>query len=82
VPRGKNITGIVKGEARAGFLFALPAIVGFIVFYAGPMIASLVLSFTDYAIVNEIEFIGLQNYKLLFTARDPLFYKSLGVTFY
>jgi multiple sugar transport system permease protein len=82
VPRIKKGTGIVKSEARAGVLFALPAILGFLIFYAGPMVASLILSFTDYAIVNEIKFIGLHNYKLLFSGNEPLFYKSLGVTFY
>ena len=46
------------------------------------MVASLILSFTDYAIVNKIKFIGFENYKSLFNGRDPFFYKSLGVTSY
>jgi len=71
----------IKGETLAGILFALPAILGFLIFTLGPMLASLVLSFTDYAIVNKINFIGLKNYINLFNGQDPFFYKSLRVTF-
>ena len=46
------------------------------------MIASLIMSFTDYAIVNDVKFIGFQNYKELFDGTDPFFYKSLKVTTY
>lgn len=77
---GKKAT--LKKETFYGILFASPVILGFIIFTLGPMIASLILSFTDYAIVNKTKFIGLQNYKNLFNGTDPFFYKSLGVTCY
>ena len=63
-----------------GYLFALPAILGFLVFTAGPMLYSLYLSFTDVRIGVNGNFIGLQNYKQIFTT-DPFFTLSLGVTF-
>ena len=69
-------------EALWGVLFAVPAILGFLLFTLGPMIASLSLSFTDYAIVNQMKFIGLKNYTDLFDGTDPFFYKSLRVTSY
>ena len=69
-------------EQFFGILFALPAILGFLIFVLGPMIASLIYSFTDYALFNKPKFIGLQNYKDLFSGTDPFFYKSLLVTFY
>ena len=85
----KNVFAFSKGgkqasnrEALQGILFASPAILGFLFFTLGPMIASLVMSFTDYAIVNQPKFIGLQNYKALFDGTDPFFYKSLRVTTY
>lgn len=72
----------IKKESVAGFLFVLPALLGFLIFTLGPMLASLYLSFTDYAIVNDIQFVGFDNYVRLFDGTDPYFYKSIGVTFY
>ncbi|MFC5649429.1 carbohydrate ABC transporter permease [Paenibacillus solisilvae] len=66
-----------------GLLFTAPAILGFIIFTLGPMIASLVLSLTDYSIFKDsTSFIGFDNYAKLFSGEDELFYQSLGVTFY
>ena len=73
---------ISKRETLAGMLFASPAIIGFLVFSLIPMLASLVLSFTDYRIVNDIKFIGFENYRHLLSGENPFFYKSLFVTFY
>jgi multiple sugar transport system permease protein len=42
--------------------FLLPWFIGFAVFIAGPMIASLILSFTDYSVIEETHWIGTQNY--------------------
>jgi multiple sugar transport system permease protein len=66
-----------------GLLFTAPAILGFIIFTLGPMIASLVLSLTDYNVFkDQTSFIGFDNYIKMFSGEDDLFYKSLGVTFY
>ncbi|MFB9274134.1 carbohydrate ABC transporter permease [Cohnella cellulosilytica] len=66
-----------------GLLFTAPAILGFVIFTLGPMIASLALSLTDYNVFKEqTSFIGFDNYAKLFSGEDELFYKSLGVTFY
>lgn len=66
-----------------GLLFTAPAILGFAIFTLGPMIASLVLSLTDYNVFKEqTAFAGLDNYMRLFSGEDELFYKSLGITFY
>lgn len=70
-----------KRGAIIGILFALPGILGLFLFTAAPMIASLVLSFTDYRTVNTPKFIGFDNYTRLFDGTDPFFYKSLWVTF-
>lgn len=66
-----------------GLLFTAPAILGFAIFTLGPMIASLVLSLTDYNVFKEqTAFVGLDNFTRLFSGEDELFYKSLGITFY
>jgi len=69
-----------RRENVAGFLFTLPAIIGFLAFSAGPMIASFILSFTNYSISRPTEFIGFNNYRELFTGQDVFFYNSIKVT--
>ncbi|MCL4543603.1 MAG: sugar ABC transporter permease [Chloroflexi bacterium] len=59
-------------------LFVLPWIIGFAVFVAYPILASLYFSFTKYNVLNPPKWIGLANYAQLFHSR--LFWKSLGVT--
>ncbi len=49
------------------YLFAAPPLLGFLVFGLGPMIGSLVLSFTRYDILTPPELIGLENYRRLVT---------------
>jgi multiple sugar transport system permease protein len=77
----KDSLSLSKVEAKWGLILALPAILGFILWTAGPMIASLVLSFTSWDAVTSPKFIGLSNYRKLLI-EDPLFKKSLGVTLY
>ena len=72
---------MARREAREAYLWIGPWIVGFLVFVLGPMIASLVLSFTKYEGLSKPEFIGLENYTWAFT-RDRLFYGSIRRTFY
>lgn len=67
----------------AGYLFAMPAILGFLVYVITPMILSFYYSLTDFSVFKEeISFLGLENYIKLFNGTDPFFYKSLKATFY
>ena len=72
----------IKKETLFGYGMAAPAILGFLVFILGPLLASLYLSFSDYSITNQFSFIGMDNYTRLFSGQDPFFYKSLLVTLY
>ncbi len=65
-------------QARWGWLFISPWILGFLVFTAGPMLTSLFLSLHVYDL-HKLEFVGLENYKRLVTV-DPIFPISLRVT--
>lgn len=69
-------------EAITGYLFFLPALINLIFFLGIPILFALYISFTNYNLfnVNNIQFVGLQNYRNLFN--DSLFYKSLGNTLY
>lgn len=63
-----------------GYLFALPWFIGFFGLLLFPTLASLVVSFTKYDVVNPPSWAGLANYRTLFA--DPLFWASLGNTAY
>lgn len=67
-------------ENRAGWLLAAPAILGFLLFVLGPMIASLWYSFTNLSISGKWSFVGLANYQNMFSGVDIYFYHALGVT--
>ncbi len=71
--------GIRRKEAVAGYVFILPFIIGFLSFTILPIAASLLLSFTRYDVLSPPVFSGLANYQEMIS--DPLFWKSLGVTF-
>ncbi|WP_439590836.1 carbohydrate ABC transporter permease [Microbacterium sp.] len=63
----------------AAWVFLSPWLIGAALLTIGPMIASLVLSFTDYDLFTTPEFIGTANYERMFF-EDPRFWKSVGVT--
>ena len=72
-----------KKESFFGILFALPVMLGFIIFVLVPLIISLVLSVTDYNVVGATTgFVGFDNYKHFFDGTDIYFFKSLRVTAY
>ncbi len=68
-------------EAAWGFVFIGPWLIGLVLFTAGPMIASLFLSFTDFDLVHPTEwkFIGIENY--IHMASDPNVATSVINTF-
>jgi ABC-type sugar transport system permease subunit len=67
-------------QGRVGLWFVMPWIVGFFLWYAIPMVASLWFSFTDFNLVSSepTEFISLDNWGRLFT--DPAVRQSAMVT--
>ncbi len=76
----RQASGMARKEAVAGWLFISPWIAGFLIFAAGPIIASLALSFSYWDAITPPQFAGLANYRRLFT--DPLLRKSLFNTVY
>lgn len=56
-----------------------PAILGFVLFSLGPMLASALLSLTRYDVLTPPKFIGLDNY-LYLMREDPAFWPSVKVT--
>jgi len=73
-------SGPGQREALWGMLCVAPAVLGFVLWYLGPMVASLVLSFTDYQVAGGADWTGLDNFRTMFGS-DALFVKALKVTF-
>ncbi len=69
-----------RHETRDGYLSILPWMIGFVLFFFLPVIRSVYYSFTEWSFMTDPIWIGLENYKYMFT-NDPLFYKALSVTF-
>ncbi|MHB0875633.1 MAG: carbohydrate ABC transporter permease [Anaerolineae bacterium] len=59
-----------------GLLFAAPFIVGFLAFTLYPFLASLYYSFTDFGLLGQPQWVGLQNYTSLL--RDEVFHIALS----
>lgn len=65
----------------AGYMFILPWLIGFLGLSLYPMLLSLYYSFTNYTLMEPMEWIGLRNYERIFTI-DEKFLKSVKVTLY
>jgi len=80
---------ISRKENRAGFLFALPWLIGLVVFLIGPILASVLLSFTNWNLISPARWVGLENYRDMIHSREfwqsikvTLFYAALSVPLY
>jgi multiple sugar transport system permease protein len=69
-----------RREERAGFLFASPWLIGTLLFLIGPIVASVLLSFTDWNLISPARWVGLENYRDMVADRD--FRQSINVTLY
>jgi multiple sugar transport system permease protein len=59
-----------NSETLAAFLFLTPNIFGFLVFTAIPVLAALVMSMFDWDLLLGAKFVGLDNFRRLFTVDD------------
>lgn len=63
-------------------MFILPNLLGFLAFTLVPLIAGIVISFTDWNVVSGVDgisWVGLSNFSALMS--DPQFWKAMGRTF-
>jgi len=80
-PPGRTLTiSPSTREALWGYVFVAPWLVGLVLFTAGPMLASLAMSVTDFNLVKPeaTKFVGLENYARL--ASDPTIVQSIVAT--
>lgn len=57
---------------KTGLLFILPAIIGIFIFIIIPIFCSFGLSFTNWDLLNEISFVGLDNYRAVLSEKEFL----------
>lgn len=64
---------------RGAYSYLSPWFIGFVLFTGGPLIISFLLSFTKWNLLGEPTFVGLDNYRTLFSGNSAL-YSTLKVT--
>lgn len=67
-----------RRDGRSAVLFLGPWFVGMIAITIGPIVASLVLSFTDYNLLSSPDWVGLDNYREMLD--DTRLHQALRVT--
>ncbi|MFC5848183.1 carbohydrate ABC transporter permease [Deinococcus petrolearius] len=68
----------LPAQAWAGYLFILPAIIGFAVFYLYPALRGFQISFTNWNLLSDPQGVGFQNYRD--ALQDPKFWSALWIT--
>lgn len=69
----------MKREAATGLALVTPWVLGFLIWTAYPIAASLYYSFTEYNVFQPPQWVGLENYRRILT-NDPSFWPSLRLT--
>jgi multiple sugar transport system permease protein len=78
VDRSRSRRRASRRNVGSALLFLSPWMIGFAVFTAWPLIYSAYLSLTDYDVINDANFVGLENYTRLF--EDPKIALALANT--
>jgi multiple sugar transport system permease protein len=77
-PRARWAGSWQRGHGLTALVFLAPALIGFTAFYLVPTVRGLWFSFTDYNLLSEPEFVGLDNYGQ--ALGDEVFWNALQVT--
>lgn len=64
----------IRGKALTGFIFALPAVVLFLVFFVAPFVMMLWVSLHHWPLLGKVRFVGLANFGRVF--HDPQFWQA------
>ncbi len=71
-----SLSGMRRREERLAWLFIAPAILGVLIFQMYPTLFSFYISFTRWNLLSPPKWIGLANYKELFTT-DRFFFNTM-----
>ncbi|WP_217597635.1 carbohydrate ABC transporter permease [Cohnella sp. GbtcB17] len=75
----RRLSKAERKEERTFYLLTAPWLIGLLIFFAVPMVASLWISLNQWDMLTPAKFVGFKNYSTAFN-RDPLFWQSLKVT--
>jgi len=67
--KGDKLGKLARREEREFYLFISPWIIGFVLFGAGPILGSLVVSFTDWNLLSPPKWVGLGNFQRMWNDR-------------
>src|SRR5215510_9105425 len=81
-PYAERKRPLISRTDLLGYLFISPWLIGFVAFSLLPFVASFLLSFTDWNIVGQWNWVGVQNYAKMFSGVDDRFGVSLFNTAY
>lgn len=73
---------LARREMLYGYLFISPWLFGLLAFTAGPLLAVIYFSFTEYPILSAPTWIGLENYRRIFTDDDKFVRSVVNTTIY
>jgi multiple sugar transport system permease protein len=69
-----------RAETLTAWVLVLPALIGFLIFYAWPTLRAIEISFTDWNLMREPTFVGFRNYAAMLD--DGLFWQGMKVSAY
>ena len=69
---------MARREQRAAYLFLSPWLMGLSLFWVVPVVASILISMTDWQIIRDPHWVGLENYRDMIS--DRRFWLSIRVT--
>ncbi len=79
-PKKRKVASLDRRKARAGWIFVLPFVIGFLLIYLPIILNSIKMSFCSFQIITgggyTTEWVGLENYKYALTT-DPQFVQTL-----
>jgi ABC-type sugar transport system permease subunit/ABC-type glycerol-3-phosphate transport system substrate-binding protein len=80
--RRLRLPSLARNEARWGYLFASPWLIGFVALTLGPMLVSLFWSMTDYSALSPPRWVGGKNYANMVTVDRAVMFKAFFNTTY
>ena len=79
-PQRRRRSGLAREEMRDAYLMIGIWLIGFLIFTAGPIVASMWLSLTTWDLIDDAKWTGLDNYRAML--KDDLIWTSLWNTLY
>ena len=73
---------MARREMLWGYAFIAPWLVGLLAFTAGPLVAVFYWSFTDYPMLSAPTWVGLDNYRRIFTDDDKFLLSLVNTAWY